>query len=110
MSAARLVGLDIGGTSIKGGAVTAAGEVLARGSRPFDPTAPATTVARELLGATLWRELRLATEPGGAAALAALASGAWHPADGERVGVLVCGANVDLRTLADTVDTAPSPA
>lgn len=60
--------------------------------------------------ATLWRELRLATEPGGAAALAALASGAWHPADGERVGVLVCGANVDLRTLADTVDTAPSPA
>jgi threonine dehydratase len=54
--------------------------------------------------AALWRQLRLATEPGGAAAYAAIACGAWRPADGERVGVLVCGANVDLRALADTVD------
>lgn len=54
--------------------------------------------------AALWRQLRVATEPGGAAAWAALACGAFRPADGERVGVLVCGANVDLRTLADTVD------
>ena len=54
--------------------------------------------------AALWRQLRIATEPGGATAFAALASGAWRPADGERVGVLVCGANVDLRALADTVD------
>jgi threonine dehydratase len=56
--------------------------------------------------ADLWRRLRIATEPGGAAAYAALASGAWRPAEGERVGVLVCGANVDLRALADTVDAA----
>ena len=45
---------------------------------------------------TLWREARLVTEPGGAAAFAALNSGAYEPAPGERVGVLVCGANVDL--------------
>lgn len=44
----------------------------------------------------LWRELRLAVEPGGAAALAALRSGAYRAAPGERVGVLLCGANVDL--------------
>ncbi|MEI7443766.1 MAG: serine/threonine dehydratase [Burkholderiales bacterium] len=56
--------------------------------------------------AALWRQARVATEPGGAAAFAALASGAYRPADGERVGVLVCGANVDLRALADTVDAA----
>jgi len=42
----------------------------------------------------LWRELRVAAEPGGAAALAALLSGAWRPRPGERVGVLVCGGNV----------------
>jgi threonine dehydratase len=43
----------------------------------------------------LWREARVATEPGGATALAALLSGAWQPEDGERVAVVVCGANAD---------------
>ena len=49
---------------------------------------------------TLWRDFRLAVEPGGAAALAALLCRAYRPRPGERVGVLVCGANVDLATLA----------
>ena len=48
---------------------------------------------------TLWRDMRLAVEPGGAAALAALRSGAYVPARGERVGVLLCGANVQASTL-----------
>jgi len=48
----------------------------------------------------LWQSLRIAAEPGGAAALAALLSGAWRPRPGERVGVLVCGGNVDLTALA----------
>ncbi|MEM8848511.1 MAG: threonine/serine dehydratase [Pseudomonadota bacterium] len=43
--------------------------------------------------ATLWREARLWTEPAGACALAALTSGAYLPAPGERVAVLICGAN-----------------
>jgi threonine dehydratase len=43
----------------------------------------------------LWREARLAAEPGGAAALAALLAGAHVPAEGERVCVIVCGANAD---------------
>jgi threonine dehydratase len=43
----------------------------------------------------MWRALRVATEPGGAAAMAALLSGAYKPAVGERVGVLVCGGNTD---------------
>jgi threonine dehydratase len=42
---------------------------------------------------TLWEVLRVAVEPGGAAALAALLSGRYVPAPGERVGVLLCGAN-----------------
>jgi threonine dehydratase len=43
----------------------------------------------------LWRALRVASEPGGAAAMAALLSGAYKPAAGERVGVVLCGGNTD---------------
>ncbi len=49
---------------------------------------------------TLWGVLRVAAEPGGAAALAALLSRRYEPEAGERVGVLVCGGNtaaVDFR-------------
>jgi threonine dehydratase len=49
---------------------------------------------------TLWDVLRIAAEPGGAAAMAALLSHRYEPAAGERVGVLVCGGNttaVDFR-------------
>ena len=41
----------------------------------------------------LWRSLRQLVEPAGATALAALTSGAYVPEPGERVAVLVCGAN-----------------
>jgi threonine dehydratase len=41
----------------------------------------------------LWDVLRVATEPGGAAAFAALLSGRYIPRPGERIGVLVCGGN-----------------
>ena len=43
----------------------------------------------------LWDKLRLATEPGGAAAFAALLSGRYRPEPGERVGVLLCGGNTE---------------
>jgi threonine dehydratase len=48
----------------------------------------------------LWDRLRVATEPGGAAALGALISGCYKPRAGEKVGVLLCGANVELGKLA----------
>lgn len=41
----------------------------------------------------LWQEVRLLVEPAGAAALAALMSGAYTPAPGEKVAVLLCWAN-----------------
>jgi threonine dehydratase len=41
----------------------------------------------------LWQTVRIAAEPGGAAALAALLSGVYVPAPGERVGVVVSGGN-----------------
>ena len=43
----------------------------------------------------LWRDFRIMSEPGGAAALAALLAGVYKPKKGEHVGVLLCGANVD---------------
>jgi threonine dehydratase len=41
----------------------------------------------------LWTTLRIVAEAGGAAALAAVLSGAWKPTPGQRVGILLCGAN-----------------
>jgi threonine dehydratase len=41
----------------------------------------------------LWDRFRQYVEPAGATALAALTAGAYVPAPGERVAVLVCGAN-----------------
>jgi threonine dehydratase len=45
--------------------------------------------------AFLWTRLQIAAEPGGATAMAALLAGAYRPQPGERVGVLVCGGNID---------------
>ncbi|MEL7254096.1 MAG: threonine/serine dehydratase [Pseudomonadota bacterium] len=42
----------------------------------------------------LWRQARQLVEPAGAAALAALTSGAYRPAPDERVAVLICGGNI----------------
>jgi len=51
----------------------------------------------------LWDRFRLIAEPGGATALAALRSRAYVPEPGERVVVVVCGANCDPATV-----TAPA--
>lgn len=41
----------------------------------------------------LWQNLRQLVEPAGAAALAAITSGAYKPSKNEKVAVLLCGAN-----------------
>ncbi len=41
----------------------------------------------------LWKTLRIVAEPGGAAAMASLLSGAWKPKAGQAVGIVLCGAN-----------------
>jgi len=47
----------------------------------------------------LWQDIHVVAEPGGAASLAALLSGAYRSAPGERVVVLICGANADPSTV-----------
>jgi threonine dehydratase len=51
----------------------------------------------------LWDRLRVAAEPGGAAAMGALIAGSYRPHADEKVGVLLCGANVELGKLAGIV-------
>ena len=48
----------------------------------------------------LWDELGVVAETGGATALAALTSGAFTPAPGSAIGVIVCGANTDPADLS----------
>jgi threonine dehydratase len=47
----------------------------------------------------MWTELKLAVEPAAALPLAALRSGLIRPAAGERIALIVCGANVDPASL-----------
>jgi threonine dehydratase len=51
----------------------------------------------------LWETVRIVAEPGAAAPLAALTGGAYVPAKGERVGIIVSGAN----TTAVSFDPRP---
>ncbi|BAS11001.1 phenylserine dehydratase [Arthrobacter sp. Hiyo4] len=47
----------------------------------------------------LWDQYRIIVEHGAATAFAALLSGAYVPVDGERVAVILCGANTDPATV-----------
>ena len=48
----------------------------------------------------LWDRYRLVLEAGASAPVAALLSAAYRPTDGERVAVVLCGANTDPADLA----------
>jgi threonine dehydratase len=49
---------------------------------------------------TLWQSARIAAEPAASVGVAALLSGAYKPAPGERVAVVISGANMDPAQLA----------
>lgn len=51
----------------------------------------------------LWQDWRIAVEHGGATALAALRAGSYRPEPGERVAVILCGANTDPGDLSGPV-------
>lgn len=48
----------------------------------------------------LWERLRIASEPGGATAFAALVSGAYVRSPGEKIAVVICGGNADPASFA----------
>ena len=56
--------------------------------------------------ALMFRELKLALEPAGAAATAALLGPLRERLRGKRVGILVCGSNIDIAGFADQIALA----
>lgn len=56
--------------------------------------------------ALMFRDAKLAVEPAGAAALAALAGPLRARLDGRRVGLIVCGANIDIDGFARHIGAA----
>ncbi len=56
----------------------------------------------------LWTVLRVVTEPGGAAAFAALLSRRYQPKPHERVGVLLCGGNTTAVNFAAAATRTPA--
>jgi threonine dehydratase len=56
----------------------------------------------------LWRSTRLIAEPAGAVTTAALITGAYRPAPGERVAVVITGANTTPSSFQTPVATEPS--
>ncbi|WP_067861202.1 serine/threonine dehydratase [Nocardia shimofusensis] len=76
------------------------GHLALRLARRYD--VPALLVTDDAIATAreyLWREFRIVVEPAGAAALAAVQSGAYVPAGGERPIVVLCGANTDTTGL-----------
>jgi threonine dehydratase len=57
--------------------------------------------------ALLFHSMKLAVEPAGAAATAALCGPLREQLKGKRVGLIICGANIDITTFAAHVEAAP---
>jgi len=97
LRAGRPVDAETGGIAADSLAPRRVGELMFPLAQQFvEGVALVTDEAIRAAQAALWDVLRVAAEPGGAAAFAALLSGAYAPSPGERVGVVVCGGNLAL--------------
>ncbi|WP_141578433.1 threonine/serine dehydratase [Actinomadura sp. WMMA1423] len=96
LHAGRPVDVEVSGVAADSLGATRLGEIAfavasRTGVRSVLVTDEAIVEARRFV----WEEYRLVVEHGTAAAVAALRSGAYRPAPGERVVVVLCGANTD---------------
>ena len=101
MTAGRPVDVPVGGVAADSLGARRIG-TLAFAAQEAEPPVPVLVSDDHIVEARsrLWREYRIPSEYGAATAYAALLSGRYVPADGERVAVVVCGANTDPGTLA----------
>jgi threonine dehydratase len=96
LQAGRPVDAEVGGLAADSLAPRRVGEHVFPIARAYvHSTVLVTDEAIRLAQNVLWRTLRIVAEPGGAAALSALLSGAYKPHAGERIAVLVSGGNTD---------------
>ncbi|MES9605030.1 MULTISPECIES: threonine/serine dehydratase [Actinomadura] len=96
LHAGRPVDVEVSGIAADSLGATRAGEIAfavasRAGVRPVLVTDEAIIEARRFV----WQEYRMVVEHGTAAAVAALRGGAYRPSPGERVVVVLCGANTD---------------
>jgi threonine dehydratase len=97
--AGRPVDAAAGGVAADSLAPRRVGElVFPIASKYVHDTVLVTDEAIEQAQQALWRSLRVVAEPGGAAALSALISGAYKARPGERIGVIVSGGNTTAVT------------
>jgi threonine dehydratase len=100
LAAGRPVDVDVSGVAADSLGATRLGDIayaVATRTRARSVLVGDTDIiaARKLL----WEQHRLAVEHGGATAFAALLAGTYQPREGERIAVVVCGANTDPATL-----------
>jgi len=94
LNAGKPVDAPAGGIAADSLAPKRVGELMFPIAREFvDKVVLVSDEAIRAAQAQLWDSVRLVVEPGGAAGVAALSSGAYQPGEGERVGVVICGAN-----------------
>ncbi len=98
-SAGRPVDVTVNGVAADSLGARRVGEVCWAGRQHIQAALVVTDAAIVAARRSLWDHLRIVAEPGGAAALAALTSGVYRPEPGERVALLVCGANTDPATI-----------
>lgn len=95
LEAGRPVDAEAGGIAADSLAPRRVGELMFPIAQQFvDRVVLVTDEAIREAQSALWGALCVAAEPGGAAAFAALLSGAYVPAPAERVSVVVCGGNL----------------
>jgi threonine dehydratase len=100
LSAGRPVDAEAGGIAVDSLAPRRVGELMFPFAQRFvDRVVLVSDEKIQSAQRCLWQTLRIATEPGGAAAFAALLSGRYDPQPGERIGVLVCGGNTNAVNL-----------
>jgi threonine dehydratase len=96
LAAGHPVTVEVGGFAVDSLGPRRVGEVpfaLCRASLAEAMLVPDQAIARAMR--SLWDELRIVAEPGGATALAALQTGAYQPAAREHVCVVITGGNRD---------------
>lgn len=101
IDAGRPVDVDVSGVAADSLGARRLG-TLAHAAVEAEPPVSVLVSEEAVVGArrALWDRYRIASEHGAATAYAALHSGAWRPEPGERVAVVICGANTDPATLA----------
>jgi threonine dehydratase len=94
LEAGHPVEADVGGLAADSLAPRRVGEIVFPIVQKYAPqTVLVTDEAIAQAQKTLWRALRIVAEPGGACAFSAITSGAYRPAAGERVAVVISGGN-----------------